>query len=57
MPDGLDYAMRPVLEGMCKFESLVDGTLSLRDLGIMNDALNARAENSRRAEASKPKRP
>lgn len=37
--------MRPVLEGLCKYESLTDGTLNLGDIARMNDALNVRAEN------------
>lgn len=45
------------MEGMCQYESLIDGTLSLRDLGIMNDALDARDENMRRREAATPKPP
>lgn len=57
MPEGLDYAMRPVRAGMCRYEALTDGTLTLRDLGIMNDALDAEDENRRRAEATRPKPP
>ena len=41
--------MRPVAEGLCKYESLKDGTLSLEDIALMNDALTVRAENERRA--------
>lgn len=33
---------------MCRFESLKDGTLSLGDVALMNDALDVRAENERR---------
>ena len=32
--------MRPVIKGMCKFESLKDGTLDLADIALMNDALD-----------------
>lgn len=49
--------MRPVRAGMCRYEALTDGTLTLRDLGIMNDALDAEEENRRRAEAATPKPP
>ena len=42
--------MRPVLEGLCKFESLVDGTLDLEDIVLMNEALDIRAENQYRME-------
>ena len=40
--------MRPVIEQMCKYESLKDGTLDLEDFMRMNDALNVRDENNRR---------
>lgn len=40
-----DYVMGPVLEGLCKMESIYDGSLSLIDFAIMNDALVVRAEN------------
>ncbi len=40
--------MRPVLRGMCKYESLKDGTLSLLDIAIMNEALDVQDENERR---------
>ncbi|WP_418883723.1 DUF6889 family protein [Allorhizobium ampelinum] len=38
-----------MLEGLCKFESLKDGSLDLIDIADMNDALDVRAENTRRA--------
>ncbi|WP_172966038.1 DUF6889 family protein [Cupriavidus pauculus] len=37
--------MAPVMEGMCKYESLTDGTLGLEDIALMNDALAVRADN------------
>lgn len=40
--------MRPVLEGMCKYESLKDGTVDLEDIARMNDALDVRQENENR---------
>lgn len=43
-----DWVVRPVLEGMCHFESLKDGALDLLDIAIMNEALDVRAENTRR---------
>lgn len=48
MPDGEDWLMRPVIEGMCKYESLKDGTLSLGDIARMNDALDVKYENEAR---------
>ena len=44
--------MVPVLEGLCKYESLLDGTLDLFDVQRMHDALAVRAENARRARAA-----
>ncbi|WP_156908136.1 DUF6889 family protein [Desulfovibrio cuneatus] len=41
--------LRPVLQGMCRFESLKDSTLSLADVALMNDALDVQQENERRA--------
>lgn len=40
--------MRPVMEGLCKYESLKDGTLDLADLARMNDWLDLKAENEDR---------
>ena len=48
MPDGEDYLMRPVLAGLCKYESLKDGTLDLADIAKMNDALDVKYENENR---------
>jgi hypothetical protein len=43
-----DWIMRPVLEGLCKYESLVDGTLDMFDVARMNEALDVRGENEAR---------
>lgn len=43
--------MRPVIEGLCRYESLKDCSIDLADVALMNDALDARFENKRRAEA------
>lgn len=40
--------MRPVLRGLCSYESLIDGSVSLVDVTIMNDALNIQDENAAR---------
>jgi hypothetical protein len=52
MPDGSDWVMRPVLRGLCKYESLADGSLTLVDINRMNDALSVEAENNRRIQES-----
>ncbi len=45
MPDESDWIMRPVIKGMCKFESLKNGELDLADIAFMNDALDVVADN------------
>jgi hypothetical protein len=40
--------MRPVLRGMCQYESLKNGTLDLEDIARMNDALAVSDENEAR---------
>ncbi len=49
MSDETDWLMRPVLRGLCKYESLKDGVLHLVDIARMNEALDVEAENQRRA--------
>ena len=46
---GEDWLMTPVIEGLCQYESLIDGTLDLSDIARMNDALRVRNENQERA--------
>jgi hypothetical protein len=36
--------MAPVASGMCRMESLLDGSLSLEDIALMNDTLAVRAD-------------
>lgn len=45
MPDGEDFLLRPVAAGMCKFESLIDGTLDLVHVLTMNEYLDNRLHN------------
>lgn len=37
--------MKPVIAGMCRYESLLDGTLNLSDIALMNDALTVNMDN------------
>lgn len=37
---------------MCRYESLIDGTLDLVDIAKMNDSLLVRAENKERVRRS-----
>ena len=48
MGSGEDWLMRPVIEGLCKYESLLNGTIDLFDIARMNDAIDVRDENTRR---------
>jgi len=48
MASGEDWLLRPVLRGLCKYESLLDGTLRLVDISKLNEALDVEAENQRR---------
>lgn len=41
--------MRPVIRGMCKYESLTDGSLDLCDVALMNEALDVADTNAYRA--------
>jgi hypothetical protein len=50
MNEDEDWVMRPALEGICRYESLVDGTLDLSDVARMNEALDVRNENQARVE-------
>ena len=52
MASGEDWLLRPVLEGLCKYESLLNGTLDLCDIARMNEALDVKFENERRMTAA-----
>jgi hypothetical protein len=52
LPDKSDWFWRPVEDRMCKYESLVDGTLKLVDVARMNDIISVREENAARAHAA-----
>ncbi|AXX43254.1 hypothetical protein Aba9201_02135 [Acinetobacter baumannii] len=45
LPGHEDWLLRPVIRGLCRFESLKDGTLDLADIALMNDALDVQADN------------
>lgn len=40
---------------MCRYESLLDGTLGLYDIALMNDALNVIADNEQIAHEAEKK--
>lgn len=45
MTENEDWVMRPAMEGLCKYESLKDGTLDLLDVARMNEAIDVRNTN------------
>jgi len=49
LPEGEDFLLAPVLRGMIGYELLLDGTVTLWDLALMNDAIAVQQENERRA--------
>lgn len=48
MTEDEDWIMLPVRKGMCKYESLIDGTLTLFDVARMNESMDVENENLRR---------
>lgn len=42
--------MRPVLRGLCRLESLKDGSLDLCDIALLNDAIDVQDENAWRSQ-------
>lgn len=48
MAEQEDWLMRPVLRGLCRYESLKDGTLDLADIALLNEALDVELENEYR---------
>lgn len=48
MATGEDYVLRPVMRGMCTYESLKSGALDLNDIATMNDAIDVDETNRSR---------
>lgn len=46
MASGEDWLFRPILRGLCRYESLADGTLTLCDIADLNEAIDVQDENS-----------
>lgn len=55
MGSGEDWLFRPVAAGLCKAESLVDGTIDLEFVATLNEVLDVQQENQRRARAAASK--
>lgn len=49
MVDEMDFLWRPVLRGMVKVESLMDGSIDLCMVAQMNEAMDVEEENQRRS--------
>jgi hypothetical protein len=45
-----EWILQPVEAGMCKYESLIDGTLSLEDIARMTEFLLVQSENRARVQ-------
>lgn len=43
-----DWLFRPIMRGMCRYESLKDGALNLLDIAKMNEAIDVEIENQKR---------
>lgn len=46
MHNGEDWLMRPVLRGLCRYESLLNGALNIVDIAKMNEALDVLDHNN-----------
>jgi hypothetical protein len=45
LPGGEEWLLSPVKAGMCRYESLKDGTLDMADIALMNDMLALAIDN------------
>jgi hypothetical protein len=48
MMDGEDWLFRPVMRGLIKGESLLDGSVSLAYIALLNEAIDVDLENQYR---------
>lgn len=53
MPFEEDWLMRPVLRGMCSYESMKTGAIHIEDIARMNDAIDVLEENRQRLQETK----
>jgi hypothetical protein len=49
MPDDEGWLYRPMMRGLCRYESLLDGSIGMVDLAVMNDLVDVQDENDARA--------
>ncbi|OZI36416.1 hypothetical protein CEG14_15570 [Bordetella genomosp. 1] len=45
LPGGEDWLMAPVIRGLVSYDKLLDGSIGLVDIALMNDALWVQADN------------
>lgn len=45
MASGEDWLLRPVLRGLCSYESLKNCTLDLCDVAVLNEAIDVEETN------------
>ena len=46
----MDWLLRPVINGLCRYESLKNGKLDLADIALMNEALDVKTLNQMKAD-------
>lgn len=56
MRGGEYWLMRPVERSLCRYESLLDGTLRLGDIARMHELIDVVDENRRRARRARERR-
>jgi len=49
MAESEDWLFRPVIRGMLKAESLIDGSVDLEFIALLNEAIDVEQENQYRA--------
>lgn len=45
MQDGEGWLLRPVNHGLCRYESLLNGSIDLADIARMNESIDVDNEN------------
>lgn len=52
-----DWIFRPVMRGLLRAESLVDGSVDLAYVALLNEAIDVEQENTARARAAAEQQP
>ena len=55
LPDGEDWLWRPYMRRYCEYRELIDGTLSIEDVAMMNDLIDLYDENDARRQDAQEK--